>query len=140
MVLAYIVIPESVALVVGKKMGKHNFSYFISPKKTWEGFCGQLFGIVGSILAMMFFDFVIGMNTIELRYDVAFAFGLVMIPISILGDLMESILKRALGIKDSSEKKIIGALGGLLDKFDSLGVGWMLMAAFISVFNPEHHT
>ena len=60
-----------------------------------------------------------------------------MITVAILGDLMESIIKRAVNVKDSSSIKIVGKLGGILDKFDSFGVAWIAMGVAVRVYRPD---
>lgn len=130
---------ETTALVFGRKFGRHNFSYFISPKKTWEGFVGQFAGIfVGmALIKTMVWLFSIDMMGFTL-WDI-FLIGLFVAPLTILGDLMESVLKRAVEVKDSSEHNIVGSLGGILDKFDSFGVTWIGVSIIIRLLRPEHY-
>ena len=133
-----VAIPESTALIFGKTFGKHNFSYFISPKKTWEGFAGQYIGIVLAIFVIEAIQYVFGMERMGLTICHIFIIGLYLIPVSILGDLMESIFKRAVNVKDSNTNNVIGkGLGGVLDKFDSFGVAWITMVILIRYYRPQ---
>ena len=136
-----VTIPESTALVFGRKFGKNNFSYFISPKKTWEGFVGQYLGIPVALLiiyimakicrVMLWYEY----SVIELLLG-----GVIITTVAIIGDLMESILKRAADIKDSGKSAYIGTgLGGLLDKFDSMGVASIVAALLIRWVKPQHY-
>ena len=139
-VIAHVTIPESTALVIGRIFGKHNFSYFISPKKTIEGLIGQFAGVSVSVLTIIVIMDTFGFNRIGFSAFDLFLIGLTIIPIAIVGDLMESILKRAINVKDSSESNVIGkGLGGILDKFDSFGVAWMFFPILIKFLRPQHY-
>lgn len=136
--IGLVAIPETAALVVGRKLGKHNFSYFISPKKTWEGLVGQFIGIFPTMALIEFMSKITGLPRAGLTPGKIFISGIFVIVIEILGDLMESVLKRAVNVKDSSTIQIVGKLGGILDKFDSFGVSWIMFSIWIRFFNPEH--
>ena len=139
-VIAHVTIPESAALVIGRMFGKHNFSYFISPKKTIEGLIGQFAGVAVSVFTIVVIMGVFGFSRVGFSVFDYFVQGLAIIPIAIVGDLMESILKRAINVKDSSESNVIGkGLGGILDKFDSFGVAWMFYPILIKFLRPQHY-
>lgn len=100
------------AYLVGRFFGKHKMFERISPKKTWEGFCG---GLSFSIISGLVFYYSGCLPTLHVGFWLAmsvfvFVFG-------VLGDLVESMMKRSLGVKDSGN--IIPGHGGLLDRFDS---------------------
>ncbi len=103
---------DTAAYYVGANFGKHKLSPAISPNKTVEGFLG---GFAGAILTAGIFHFVF-------LKPVGFAHlilpGLVIAFFGQLGDLVESIFKREMGVKDSSN--MIPGHGGILDRFDSL--------------------
>lgn len=99
------------AYLCGKALGRHKLFERISPKKTWEGFIGGvlLTGALGIYLSFLY-------------PEISFVDGLVMaLIISVfgtLGDLIESMLKRSLNVKDSGS--VLPGHGGLLDRFDGL--------------------
>jgi phosphatidate cytidylyltransferase len=109
---------DSGAYIVGSltaKLPKGNHKMFprVSPAKSWEGLIG---GVVFSLLAGYVFFRVGWTAELGLANSLWFAaFGSVF---GTLGDLMESLLKRTLGVKDSG--KFMPGHGGVLDRFDSL--------------------
>mgnify|MGYP001776130672 CR=1 FL=1 len=113
-VMALVWAADSGAYFTGRAVGKTPLMPEVSPKKTREGLYGGIvFAIVVMYLAKHFNYFsVYGED--ELAWLVA-AFGAVIF--SVLGDLMESVLKRLAGIKDSG--KIFPGHGGMLDRIDS---------------------
>lgn len=109
---ASIWIIDTAAYYVGVKFGKSKLSPAISPNKTVMGFIG---GFLGAILAAGIFHFIflkeVGFVALILPALIVAFFGQ-------LGDLVESIFKREIGVKDSSN--LIPGHGGMLDRFDSL--------------------
>lgn len=103
---------DSAALFVGKAIGKHKLAPTVSPNKTVEGFVGGLLGAAIIGVVMMFWKF----DWLEWYHVIILALGCSLF--GQLGDLVESMWKRSLGIKDSSN--IIPGHGGILDRFDSL--------------------
>ena len=96
----------------GRLFGRHKLLPGVSPGKTIEGFFGGLFlTVVLSFLITFYW-----MHILELYQS--FLFGVVMAGAATLGDLVESLFKRDVGIKDSST--FLPGHGGLLDRFDSL--------------------
>ncbi len=105
------------AFLVGSRFGKHKLFPRISPGKTWEGFFGGLiFGLAVSLLLFMTCHGHFGYKLMTL-HD-ALLLGLLLPVLGMLGDLIESLLKRAGGAKDTGI--IIPGMGGLLDVLDSL--------------------
>lgn len=100
------------AYLIGSKIGKNKMFPRISPKKTWEGTIGGITGaiLVGGICSVVFTAF---------DFSLVFWIGLACIctVLGILGDLVESMLKRSLGIKDSGT--LLPGHGGFLDRFDA---------------------
>ena len=82
----------------------------ISPKKTWEGFFGGVFVAVGASIVMAHYFEV--MNIWQW-----IGMAVVVVVFGTLGDLVESNIKREMGIKDSGN--VLPGHGGLLDRFDS---------------------
>ncbi len=103
------------AYVVGTTLGRHLMVPRISPKKTWEGFAGALVvAQIGSFGCLWLFS-----DRIPLITPVhAFLLGVVIALFAILGDLVESILKRSAAVKDSGKK--MPGIGGILDLMDSI--------------------
>ena len=95
----------------GINFGKHKLLERISPKKTWEGVAGGLIlCIIGSYILSHFFQI---MNVYTWL-----VFGVLVCVSSVIGDLIESMLKRSANIKDSGN--ILPGHGGILDRFDSV--------------------
>jgi phosphatidate cytidylyltransferase len=113
------------AYLIGISVGKHRLMERISPKKSWEGFFG------GLILAVMVAWLLSGWLGVIGSYG----WIIVSIIISIAGtygDLIESMLKRSLGVKDSGT--IMPGHGGFLDRFDSVVLSFPLVYLYISLF------
>ncbi|HIX55910.1 MAG TPA: phosphatidate cytidylyltransferase [Candidatus Anaerobiospirillum pullistercoris] len=113
-VMALVWAADSGAYFTGRMVGKTPLMPEVSPKKTREGALG---GVVFAIVVMYlakYYGFYSIYGTDELAFLVA-AFGAIIF--SIFGDLMESVLKRLTGIKDSG--KIFPGHGGMLDRIDS---------------------
>jgi len=108
---ALIWVSDTGAYLVGSTFGKHRLFERISPKKSWEGFLGGVaFAVIASIIISYLFP-----GYLTLIQWIGFA--LVTVIFGTWGDLVESMIKRSLGIKDSG--KIIPGHGGMLDRFDS---------------------
>jgi len=101
----------------GRAFGKHKLIPRISPAKTWEGVIG---GLAGAVLVSLVFQSLCGfrISGIPFRPLDAIALGLLLGVAGILGDLVESMLKRAADLKDSGSW--VRGMGGLLDVLDSL--------------------
>jgi phosphatidate cytidylyltransferase len=97
--------------VAGVLFGKHPMAPVISPKKSWEGFAGSALFCVGAGVALVVW-------MLDGDWWVGVALGLIAVVMATLGDLVESVMKRDLGIKDMSQ--IIPGHGGLMDRIDSL--------------------
>jgi len=101
---------DTMAYFVGSQLGKRKLFERISPKKTWEGFIGG--GLCTVLMAWGVSHYVPEFTQMQwiMLAVVAAVFGT-------LGDLVESMLKRSLDIKDSG--KLLPGHGGLLDRFDA---------------------
>lgn len=112
-VLLTVTCADSGAYFIGRKYGKHQLAAQISPKKTIEGlFGGILIGGSAGIVSSLFVD----ANIMQHILLVALIFVIIMI--ALLGDLIESIIKRTCGIKDSGA--LLPGHGGILDRLDSI--------------------
>lgn len=104
------------AYCTGSLLGKHKLFPRISPAKSWEGSIGG--GILVLIVAsVMYFIESQGENLSGLNLIEWLGLGLVVVVFGTWGDLVESLLKRTLGIKDSGN--ILPGHGGILDRIDS---------------------
>jgi phosphatidate cytidylyltransferase len=112
------------AYLVGSAIGKHRLFERISPKKSWEGFLG---GLLLTLLMARLIGGWLGVADIT-------GWMIIAVIISIAGtagDLLESLLKRSLGLKDSGT--ILPGHGGFLDRFDSVVVSFPLVYLYIAI-------
>lgn len=118
---------DSAAYFGGRLLGKHKFAPQISPNKTWEGtISGVVFSTVTGILFAIFL----------LKTENPVYLGIVALFIGVLGqtgDLIESLLKRAAGIKDSGN--VFPGHGGILDRTDSLLMSVSVVYFFFLIKN-----
>jgi len=99
------------AYIVGVNFGKHRLFERISPKKSWEGFFGgAIFTLIPAYVFSLFIP--------ELTLWQWIIFAQIIVFFGTFGDLIESLMKRTLNVKDSGD--IIPGHGGLLDRFDSM--------------------
>lgn len=98
------------AYLIGRQWGRHQLYPRLSPAKTWEGAIG---GVACAVLVALW----VGPWT-GLSWGASVLAGLLLASVAILGDLVESWLKRGLGVKDASG--LIPGHGGVLDRLDSL--------------------
>lgn len=107
-------VADSAAYFVGRKLGRRKLAPAISPGKSWEGVAGALgVSVVWAVIAMGWLPAPPGE-----RLGAAFvAATLMMVMLSIVGDLFESQLKRASHVKDSGS--LLPGHGGVLDRIDS---------------------
>ncbi|MBA9078512.1 phosphatidate cytidylyltransferase [Rufibacter quisquiliarum] len=112
------------AYAAGKTFGKHKLFPRISPGKTWEGWAGGvvLSLVVGWVLSLVYFD---------LSLELWLGMAVLVAVFGVLGDLVESMLKRNLGVKDSGT--LIPGHGGILDRFDSLILVVPFLVAFLEL-------
>jgi phosphatidate cytidylyltransferase len=103
------------AYLVGSVIGRHQMIPHISPKKTWEGFCGAL-GL--SLFASLALFRLMPGHLSMLNWTHAIVLGLILGFAAVVGDLAESIIKRSTGVKDSGN--FLPGIGGALDLIDSL--------------------
>lgn len=113
------------AYLVGVTMGKHRLFERISPKKSWEGFFG---GIVLAAVVSWLLSGWLGVVS-PVKWVII---ALIISVIGTYGDLVESMLKRSAGIKDSGN--IMPGHGGFLDRFDSAVMSFPLVFLFIAFF------
>ena len=103
------------AYCLGSLLGKHKMIPRISPGKTWEGFAGALVAsAIISVLLAWLFPHLLRPITMRWAVPLGLAIGLA----AVLGDLVESLIKRACGCKDSGA--LFPGIGGMLDLVDSV--------------------
>jgi len=103
---------DSAAYFAGRAFGRHRLFERVSPKKTWEGAVAGLLAAIGAFVLMR----EIALPYLSLRD--ALVCGTVIGVFGQTGDLIESLMKRDAGVKDSSA--LLPGHGGILDRFDSL--------------------
>lgn len=125
MIVVMVWVNDSGAYIGGSLFGKHKMWVRHSPGKTWEG---TAFGVLVTLLLAVF----VGP---WLQPAVAWyhwlALGLICSVVDTLGDLVESMLKRSVGVKDSGN--IMPGHGGFLDRFDSLLIIMPFAFAYITL-------
>ena len=111
-IFIFLWVNDSGAYCVGSLIGKHKIFPRISPAKSWEGSIGGAVFVLAAAYAISYF---IDQNMLTMPEWLGL--GLVVVVFGTWGDLVESLFKRTLGIKDSGD--ILPGHGGMLDRFDS---------------------
>ena len=120
---------DAAALLVGSRIGRHPFFATISPHKTVEG---AVAGVVASVIAMLIgASVIIGLSPVH-----AIAIGVLVGVSALVGDLVESQMKRIAEVKDSSH--LIPGHGGVLDRLDSILFPPILVYFYLSMFGFLH--
>jgi phosphatidate cytidylyltransferase len=112
---------DTAAFFVGRAWGRRKLAPDISPAKTWEGAIAGVFGAILISLIFVpghFFTWPNPLHLHHLGYWSAVLLGLFVSILGQMGDLAESLFKRNMGVKDSSQ--FIPGHGGLLDRMDSI--------------------
>jgi phosphatidate cytidylyltransferase len=108
---------DSGAYLVGSRIGRHKMTPRLSPKKSWEGYiAGIAFAVLGTPLLVLLWGVWTGPASAVAPARGAIL-GLLMGVLTILGDLGESMIKRQVGVKDSSN--LLPGHGGAFDRIDS---------------------
>ena len=116
----------------GTRFGKHKLAPVISPKKSWEGLLGGvIFCTVVNVLWWIFSKGHIN-SAIEFSLLDALILGLLFPVVGTLGDLVESMFKRAVNVKDSNT--MVYGLGGILDMIDSILFAAPMLYIYIELF------
>lgn len=119
-------INDTFAYLFGSAFGKHRLFERISPRKSWEGSIGG--AIVSIIAAWLFASFD---NSIPLIQWITIT--IIIVISGTLGDLVESMLKRSLNVKDSGT--LLPGHGGILDRFDAVLISAPLIFVYIQLVN-----
>jgi phosphatidate cytidylyltransferase len=124
--LATLMLQDTAALFIGRRLGRHPFFHRISPKKTWEGAIGGF--VVGVAVMTLGTTFLL-----QVPWWHGVILGVMASVAGVLGDLVESQLKRLASIKDSSH--LIPGHGGMLDRMDSLLFAPIAIFLYASAFH-----
>ena len=123
------------SLTAKRPQGNHKMFPRVSPKKSWEGlFGGIFFAILAALLLMHFgwFDALwakmLNCDANKLQVLIVILFAILASGFGTLGDLMESLLKRTIGVKDSG--RFLPGHGGVLDRFDSMLLASPMLAIY----------
>ncbi|MFV8052780.1 phosphatidate cytidylyltransferase [Mycobacterium sp. 48b] len=121
-IIVTVVFADIGGYVAGVLFGKHLLARAISPKKSWEGLGGSLlFGIAAAVVSVAFL--------LDKPAWVGVPLGLLLVITGVLGDLVESQIKRDLGIKDMGT--LLPGHGGIMDRIDAMlpsaVVGWIVL-------------
>lgn len=121
----FIWLDDTGAYLVGSTLGKHRLFERISPKKSWEGFYGGLFFALAS-------SQVFAWLVPSIAWYVWLGLAAVVVVFGTWGDLVESLLKRSLGVKDSG--RLLPGHGGMLDRFDSVMMAIPAVYIYLELF------
>lgn len=113
------------AYFTGSLLGKHRLFERISPKKSWEGSIG------GAVFALLT-AWVLSLFFIDMDLWKWLVMAMIIILTGTLGDLVESMLKRSLGVKDSGS--LLPGHGGILDRFDAVFLSVPFVFVFLTLF------
>lgn len=116
------------AYFAGRFLGRHKLFERVSPKKTWEGVIG---GVVAGIGGACIVQWSFGMPHVSWVHIVII--GALLPAVGVMGDLVESQLKRAFNVKDSGW--VMPGHGGLLDRIDALLFSAPALWAYIQLFH-----
>lgn len=136
--LVYVLLPMVIAWMsdtgayfTGVFFGKHKMAPIISPKKTWEGFFGGWVISIGlTVLYGVICNAIVDYSVFHLTTLIVMA--AVLAPLSVMGDLLASLIKRSTGIKDYGN--IMPGHGGVMDRFDSVIFIAPLVLAVLMLF------
>jgi phosphatidate cytidylyltransferase len=117
---------DSGAYFAGTYFGKRKLFERISPKKSWEG-------AIGGALAAAVVAFVLGLYFKSYAPWHWYCIGAIIVVAGTLGDLVESLFKRSIAIKDSGS--VIPGHGGFLDRFDGLLLSTPFIVTFVKIFS-----
>jgi phosphatidate cytidylyltransferase len=125
LIVATVVVSDSAAYLIGRAFGRHPFFSEISPHKTVEGAVG---GLLLAVPVMLLGGvYLLGLNPVH-----GAVLGLLVGTVAVLGDLVESQMKRLARVKDSSH--LIPGHGGVLDRLDSLLFPPIVVVLYTSLF------
>lgn len=114
------------AYFAGRAYGRHKMAPKVSPGKTWEGALGGvLWGTIAGAICKAIFDLFWPGLSASVSYTAILGFGVPLAMVGIVGDLVESMLKRDAKLKDTGQ--LLPGMGGVLDRLDSPLIGIPVM-------------
>ena len=116
-VFVFLWINDTGAYCCGSLLGKHKLFPRVSPGKSWEGSIGGFIFVAAAAVGIWYYTETYGLYTVQLSMGEWIGLGWTVALFGTWGDLVESLFKRTLGIKDSGN--ILPGHGGMLDRFDS---------------------
>lgn len=132
-VIAVVIAGDAGAYFAGRKFGQRPLAPAVSPKKTIEGAYGALAGGVAmALLVKGGFDLFAPALSAQLSWGFALFLGPVLAAVGIVGDLVESLLKRDAQVKDTGT--LLPGTGGVLDRIDSNLLGIPVMYYFLLAY------
>ncbi len=105
---------DTAAFFIGRALGKHHLAPSVSPGKTWEGAIAGVFGAIATSLLFMLPTPL----SLHFGYGQAILLGILVSISAQLGDLIESLFKRNMEVKESG--RLVPGHGGVLDRMDSI--------------------
>ena len=127
-VFVFLWINDTGAYCTGSLIGRHKLFPRISPAKSWEGSIGGAVFVLAAAWAISYWLDGVMLTTLEWL-----GLGMVVAVFGTWGDLVESLFKRTLGIKDSGN--ILPGHGGMLDRFDSTLMAMPIGAIYLALFD-----
>ena len=126
LIFIFVWINDTFAYLTGITFGKHPLFQRVSPKKSWEGFWGGFAFVALSSLALAYYFPEI------INWHQSLSLGILTVIFATWGDLVESLLKRTGGVKDSGT--FFPGHGGILDRFDSVMLAAPAVFIFLELF------
>ncbi len=122
---------DMAAFFIGRALGRHRLAPRISPGKTREG---AVAGVLGAMAVSLLFQLPTPLH-LPLSYGQVLSLGLLVSILGQLGDLVESLLKRQMGVKDSG--RLIPGHGGILDRMDSIVFAGVVVYYYALAFQAD---
>lgn len=126
LIFVFVWLNDTGAYLFGTAFGKHRLFPRISPLKSWEGFWG---GFIVALAASQLLAWFYPENL--MWYDLL-ALSVIVVVFGTFGDLIESLMKRTYGVKDSG--KLLPGHGGILDRFDSVMFASPVVFLYLELF------
>jgi len=124
--LAVVILCDAGAYFAGRAYGRHKLAPKVSPSKTIEGTVGGILtAVLGGVVTKLIFDFFWPSTSVMMGWVPLLVFAVVVAAAGVIGDLVESLLKRDAKVKDAGS--LLPGMGGILDRIDSALLGIPVM-------------